>query len=170
MVRKPIVAAEKVDEFKSPLTDDEQQCLVGISQLADFDAQADALRIQLEKVIGRAQLDDGFNSELIEYSYALQAAGDEELAILVTALCAGRMWSVELANRMCGESGAPALETKEKERIWACQRAWDITHGIKPTTPPLRVFDALKSSKGLLIAIIAVVAAVAIIGLLLVAV
>lgn len=141
---------------KSPLTGEEQQCLFGISQLADLDAQANAMRVQLATVIDRAQQDHNFNEALIEYAFALQAAGKEQLALLVAALWAGRQWSVELSDRMRSESGAPALTPQEKARQRACQRAWDLVHGIKPEHTWLS-FQAIA----------AVVAAVAFIALLL---
>lgn len=119
--------------LQSPLSAEEQRCLIGIGQLAGLDAKATALRVQLGTVIARAQQDDGYNAALIEYVYALQAAGHEQLAHLVAAMCAGRMWSAELSDRMRSESGAPVLTPQEKTAIRSSQRAWDIAHGIKPT-------------------------------------
>lgn len=149
----------------SPLSEDEQKCLVGISQLAGLDAQAKALRVQLGTVIVRAQQDNNFNSLLLAYAYALQSAGQEQQAILATAMCAGRVWSAELADRMRSESGAPPLSRKEKECIWACQRAWDLVHGIKPTPAPLRLFDTPEHTRLALQAIAAIVAMLAFIAL-----
>lgn len=71
------------ERLNAPLSEHEQQRLRRISQLDDLDAQADALRIQLATVIAAAQRDDSFNMTLIEYVYALQAAGDDRLALLV---------------------------------------------------------------------------------------
>lgn len=117
---------------KSPLSGEQQQCLLEISQLVDLDSQANAMRVQLATVISKAQHDDTFNTALTEYAFALQAAGNEQLALLVTAMWAGRQWSVELSDRMRSESGAPALTPQEKAKCRASQRAWDIAHGIKP--------------------------------------
>lgn len=152
---------------QSPLAAEEQQCLIGIGRIGDLDAQANALRVQLGTLIARAQQDDMFDAALVEYVYALQHAGQEPLARLVSALSAGRMWSTELSNRMRAESGAPELSWAEKEYIWACQRMWDIAHGIAPTTALLRLFDTPEHARLSLQAIAAIVATLAFIALML---
>ncbi len=153
----------------APLTVEEQQCLDGIGQLAGLDAQAKALRLQLGSVIARAQQDDGFNTALIEYVYALQHDGDEQSARLVAAMCAGRMWSVELSDRMRSESGGPPLTPQEKAARRASQRAWDLAHGVRPSSAiASRLFDTPEATRVTLQTILAIVATAAFIGLMVV--